>query len=354
MKIDYSYQSKAATQVLKNALNNKFLASVLAACPSSGKSTISHIIINQYVQMYPSAKIVVLTEGQNTLKIQYLEELKSPNVKINFTFGLFGSNSQVQVGLPQSINNLKWDNIDLLISDEAHNWYLAPTVQKIVSRLKPTNTILMTGSPTKYNAHNQNTTSRKFGMHYISAEDLKKQGVFSTADLDVVKVENKKDPIQTIKGVLIHANKEKINTDKIMVACPNIRYARVVSTYLNGIGRTVSLSTSEDVRSDLEISRFKNGETDTLVVVNKGILGFNDKNMTALFDLKSSSNVDTSYQLFARILRIHPNKVKKSYIRVSDNDYNNQVLMLHKMMALMKTEIFKGFTGKNLKMEIAA
>ena len=352
--IDYSYQSKAANQVLKNSLNSKFLASVLAACPSSGKTTISHLIINQYVQSNRSARIVVLTEGQNTLKIQYLEELKSPNVELNFTFGPFGSDAQVQVGLPQSIDKLNLKNIDLLIVDEAHNFYLAPTVQKIVKDLKPKHQILMTGSPTKYNAHNQDTFGRKFGMYYISAEELKKQGVFSTADLDVVRIENKKDPIQTIKGVLSHANKEKINTDKIMVACPNIRYARVVSTYLNGIGRTVSLSTSEDVRSDLEISRFKNGETDTLVVVNKGILGFNDKNMTALFDLKSSSNVDTSYQLFARILRIHPNNIKKSYIRVSDSDYNKQVIMLHKMMALMKTEIFKGFTGKNLTMEIAA
>ena len=33
-------------------------------------------IINNYITMYPNARILVLTEGQNTLKNQYINELK--------------------------------------------------------------------------------------------------------------------------------------------------------------------------------------------------------------------------------------------------------------------------------------
>jgi len=351
--VDYSYQKKAAKVVLKNTLDKKYLASVLAACPSSGKTTISHMIINDYLKKYPNARIAIFTEGQNTLKIQYLEELRNPNVDISFTFGGFKSDAQVRVGIPQSISHLKWNKIDLLIIDEAHNWFLAPTVQSIIGKLNPNHKILLTGSPTKYNLHNQHLSARKFGMYYISADDLQKQGVFSAANLDVYKVIDKKDPINTIKKAIECARKEKVDLSKIMVACPSIAYAKVVSKCLSNKGYKISLSTSEDIKSEDEIVKFKNNETNALIVVNKGILGFNDKNITALFDLKSSSNVDMSYQLFARILRKHPKSIKKNYIRISDKDHNKQVLMLHKMIALMDRNIFKEFNGKNLKMEFS-
>ena len=138
-----------------------------------------------------------------------------------------------------------------------------------------------------------------------------------------------------------------------MVACPSIAYAVEVTRALQMTGYTVALSTSKNDQDDAEIARFKSGEANALIVVGKGILGFNDPNITALFDFKSSDNLDSSYQLFARVLRKHPKSVVKSYYRVADKDYNKQVLTLHKMLGLMKEEIFTGFTGKNLKLNIS-
>ena len=351
MKTDYSYQPKAAEIVLKNLLSGKYFASVLAACPGAGKTTISQMVLNRYVAMSPTSKIVVLTEGQNTLKNQYINELEQAHIKINFSYGDFTSDAQVRVGLPQSIGQLK-GGFDLLVVDEAHNFYFAEMVQEIIKKYNPKHIMLMTGSPTKFNEHNK-FANVKYGIHYISAETLQKQGVFSAVNMDVVRVVNKQDAAATIQQALSFASAKGDDLSKIMVACPSIDYAVVVSTVLARLGYRVALSTSKNDQDDQEINNFKTGKANALIVVGKGILGFNDSNITALFDFKTSNNLDASYQLFARVLRKHPKSVVKSYYRVADKDFNKQVLTLHKILGLMKTEIFTGFTGKNLKLEIA-
>lgn len=351
-KIDFSYQIKAAKQVYADAKSGKFLASVLGACPSAGKTTISHHVINMAIADNSELKVVVLTEGQKTLKSQYISELENPNIPINFTFGDFESNAQVRVGIPQSIDQLDWKEIDMLIVDEAHNFFLAPMVQDIVKKLGPKMVILMTGSPTKYNLHNQTSINSKYAMYYISAEELQDYGVFSAVDMDVVRTTNKKNATIAIKDCLGAAYKNNDDLSKIMIACPTIAYAKEVARFMSSIGRKVSLSTSKNDGDDTEIQKFKNDETDVLIVVAKGILGFNDKKITVLFDMRSTGNIDASYQLFARVLRTHPDEIKKAYYRLADSDYNKQVLTLYKMTALMQRDIFVGYNGKNLKLEV--
>lgn len=349
-QIDFTYQEKAADEVLKNALNNNYIASVLAACPNSGKTTISHIIISKYLKLFPNAKIVVLTEGQNTLKNQYLNELDNPNVPINFTYSTLDSNAQVRVGIPQSIDKLTWDKIDLLIVDECHNYYLEKMDQKIISRFEVKHQIIMTGSPSKFNLHNKDNDT-KYGVYYISAEELQENGIFSAVNMNALKVVYKKNAKQTIKEILNYAIKNNEDLSKIMVACPSINYAKQVMDYLISIDRKVSLSTSKNDKDNEEIQRFRDGETDVLVIVDRGVLGFNDKNITFLADLKSSDNVDSSFQLFARVLRTHPKDIRKAYYRVTDKGINDQVFMLHKIASLMRKDIFCGYNGRNLKIE---
>jgi superfamily II DNA or RNA helicase len=346
VRTDYSYQGQAAKIVLTNALSGKYTASILGATPGSGKTTISQIILNSYTKMFPAARILVLTEGKNVLKNQYLDELNSSHVKINFTYGGFESNAQVRVGLPQSINRLEWDKVDLLLVDECHHFFMAPMVQSIVKKLNPTHKILMTGSPTQFNGN------RKYAIHYISAEELFDKGVFSGVQMDVVRTQNKNNAKAAINDALLMAKKNNDNASKIMVACPSIEYANQVAFYLDDKGYKVALSTSENDQDDVQIKNFKDGKANALVVVGKGILGFNDSNITLLVDMKSSDNLDSSYQIFARTLRRHPDNVTKAYYRVADTDFNKQVVILHKMLGLTKREIFKDFNGKNMTVEI--
>lgn len=352
MNTMYGYQVNAAKVAFKNLLSPRYIASVLAACPGAGKTTISHHVINKYIAQFPKAKIVVLTEGQKILKEQYLDELRAAHIPLNFTYGEFGSAAQVQVGIPQSILKLDWNEIDLLVVDEAHHFYFADLVQGIISTFKPKHTLLMTGSPTEFNLYNERH-DKKFGIHYIPADFLQKLGVFSKIVLDVVRVADKANPVEVTHSALQTARTNGDDLSKIMVACPTIEFAMKVAGVLTSFGYIPALSTSENDQDNEEIKKFKKGEANALIVVGKGILGFNDGNMTTMFDFKSSENLDGAYQLFARMLRRHPKQLTKAYYRVGDRkDYNKQVLTLHKITALMKGTIFAGFTGKNLKLEI--
>lgn len=346
MKANYSYQPKVAAKIIEMMFSRKYTATVLAACPGAGKTTISQMVINSYVAMKPTSSVVVLTEGQNTLKTQYLQELDNAHIKLNFSYGDFTTDAQVRVGLPQSIDQLK-GSFDLLIVDEAHRFYKAEMVQEIIKKYNPKHIFLMTGSPSDFNGKD------KYGIHYISAEELQEMGVFSAVNMDVLKVSDKKSGYVAMKMALESAIAKKDDLSKIMVACPTIAYALEVKKALMAAGYIVSLSTSQNDQDNDQINLFKLGHTNALIVVGKGILGFNDPNITALFDFKSSDNLDNSYQLFARVLRKHPKSVVKSYYRIADKDFNKQVLTLHKMLALMKKNIFANFTGKNLKLEIS-
>jgi hypothetical protein len=346
-----SYQIPAAYAVLKNALDNRYIASVLAACPSAGKTTISHIIINKYLKLFPGSNVVILTEAQNILKDQYIDELEHANIKLDFEYGIFGSKKQVQIGLPQSIYNIDFKKIDLLIVDEAHRWFLENTDQEIIKKYNPRHIIVMTGSPTVFNLHNSDPKNKPYGMYYISAQELQDLGVFNAVNLDIIEIENKKDVKGILDSCFEQAIKKGSDLSKIMIACPDIQYANKARECLKTKNRKISLSTSENDSDNLQIKDFKAGLTDTLIVINKGILGFNEKTLTCMFDLKSSSNIDSSYQLFARMLRVHPYKdVVKSYYRIAEKkQYNNGVYILHKMRSLMDKKTFREYTGDNLK-----
>jgi len=351
---DYSYQDKAASQIFKNILDKNNKAAVLAAAPGSGKTTISHIVISSYLKKFPNAKVLVLTHGQNLLKNQYIDSLDEPNVPINFTYGTFEQNRQVMIGLPHSIKKLPVDTIDLLVVDECHEYYLKPMVRSIVEKLKPNHQVLLTGSPSEFN--NLKNMGERYAMTYIAGNELIDNDVFSTVEMDVVPVEYRKNVTSSIQSMIEHAKNKNKNLDKIMVAVNTINQAKNVAYYLESIGRKVALSTSKNDRSNTMVKDFKLGKYDALVVVMRGILGFSDGNITGLFDLRCSESVDISNQLFARVLRKHPDNVQKFYYRCGDkktDDYNNQVLMLHKVKAMMRKDIFVNYDGSNMTVKVA-
>jgi superfamily II DNA or RNA helicase len=351
---DYSYQTHSAKTIFNNLLDESVDAVVLAATPGSGKTTISHICINKYLEEFPSAKILVLTHGQNLLKNQYIESLEDANVPIDFTFGLFSDDTQVRVGLPQAIHNMDWEEIDLLIVDECHEFYLRPMVQGIVKKLKPKHQILLTGSPSEFNRLKK--SGKNYFITYISAEDLFGNDVFSPVDLNVVPVKYRRNARKSISDMIIEAKVKGYDLSKIMVAVRNISEARNVADYLKSIGRKVALSTYKNDRNNVVVKMFKNNDYDTLVVVQRGILGFSDNYITGMFDLRCSESVDISNQLFARVLRKHPENIRKFYFRCGEKrsgDFNDQVIMLHKIKAMMKKKIFEQYDGTNMTVKVA-
>lgn len=350
---NYSFQITIADEILRNTLKQGIEAAVLAAAPGSGKTTISQLVIQKYLQQNRIARVLVLTHGQNLLKNQYLESLISPNFEIEFSFGIFSSSAQVRVGLPQSIKQLDWDYIDLLVVDECHEFYLKPMVQKIVKSLKPKHQVLLTGSPSKFNK--LKAQGKKYEITYIAGEQLFDYDIFSAVEMNVVPVEYRENSAQCILKMINFATSKNKDLSKIMVAVKNIEEARNVAYHLEKIGRKVALSTCKNDRDSLAVKDFKNNKYDTLVVVQRGILGFSDNYITGMFDLRCSEDVDISNQLFARVLRKHPDNIQKFYYRCGDkktSDFNDQVIMLHKIKAMMDRKIFKKYDGDNLTVSI--
>jgi len=346
---DYSYQIHSAKKVIEGVLKPSTEASVLAGTPGCGKTTISQIVISSYLEKFPKANILVLTHGQNLLKNQYLENLRNPNVKIDFSFGELGSNAQVQVGLPHSIKKYPHDSIDLLIVDECHEFYLKKMVQNIILNKKPKHQVLLTGSPAEFNRLKK--LGRKFEITYISGEELVRNDIFSSVDLDVISVKYKKNARESIIEMLKHAKRKGQNTDKIMIAVNRISEAQNVAYHMKSIGRKVALSTHKDDINNRVVEAFKRGEYDTLVVVQRGILGFSDNNITGIFDLRCSTSVDISNQIFARVLRKHPQNIRKFYYRCGDSktkDFEKQEIMLYKIKAMMRKDIFQKYDGTNM------
>ena len=344
----YRYQQEAKSALLDSFLKGGYSKSVLAAAPSAGKTTISHMVIEDYLNVFPNAQIVVLTHAQNILKDQYIESLKDPNVEISFEFGEFGSGKPVQIGIPQSINKLNLFTVDLLVVDECHEFYLQPMVQEIIKSLKPTHQLLLTGSPSQFNQKND------FFVYYISGIQLMKCGVFSGVDMDVVRVGHRNNTQKTLHQMISHAQNMGKNLSKIMIAVRDINEAKNAASYLESIGYRVAVSTSKNDRDNEAILDYRNNTKNALVVVRKAILGFSDNYITGLFDLRCSSDVEVSNQLFSRVLRQHPDDIFKFYYRCANpQKYNTEVIMLHKIKAFMRDDIFKHYDGANLEVKVA-
>jgi hypothetical protein len=225
-------------------------------------------------------------------------------------------------------------------------------VQNIIKKLKPKHQLLMTGSPSEFNRLKKE--GKKYEFTYISGDELVDNDVFSAVTMEVVKVDSKKEVEKVISKMYSQAKKSGYDLTKLMVACKRISEANIIADYLRSIGRNVAVSNCKNDRKSTMVKDFKNGEYDTLIVIQRGILGFSDNDVTGLFDMRCSPDVDISNQLFARVLRKHPNNVHKFYFRcgAKKKDFNNQVIMLHKVKAMMRTDMLKNYDGTNMTVRI--
>src|ERR1035437_9651713 len=144
-----NYQGKVLDDI-KQSISKQDIT-ILAACPSAGKTTMSIFTIEDYLNQHPTHKILTLCHGTVLLRTQFCEVLDE--VKPNFTSNLvekfsdYNSNKQVNVCLPQTLTGHTLPHIDLLVVDEAHQFYFADMVQNIIKMITPSKQLLLTGTP---------------------------------------------------------------------------------------------------------------------------------------------------------------------------------------------------------------
>lgn len=342
-----SYQTKAAIETLDQVLTGKYIAGVIGATPGAGKTTISFIFINEFVQKFPNSRILVLTHNTLVLKNQYLSDLSNSHVQLNFTFGDFQTDAQVRVGIPASIKTLDWGRIDLLIVDEAHEFWAEKMVNSIYKELNPSYVVLLTGSPSAFTMHNKAVDQKykghkKYYIYYISGSDLAQNDVFSSVSLDSVQATG--TTAENLVEVFNRVKTQGYDTSKIMIACSDIEQAGIVAYTMKERGRKVALSTSNNDKDSNEFKAFISGQKDVLIVVRRGVLGFSDVNLTLLIDMKCSQDLNVRFQLFSRVLRKSPKGTCKAYLTVpSNNKMNGEIEMLEKLIEMMDRDLFVGY-----------
>jgi superfamily II DNA or RNA helicase/post-segregation antitoxin (ccd killing protein) len=334
---------------------------VLAMCPSSGKTeTIIHYLNEQY-NLNPNLKVLILPHSTNVLLDNFYQRLESRNVDFTYSSDV-NDDVNVHVVLPQNHNKIV-GHYDLIIIDEAHENYLAKTIQGIIKKTQAGKEILLTGTPSKFIGNND------FKLHFVALSDLCElytpklridiiesdydwNGNYNTSKeiKSSYKFSKESTEISLKKtfDFLLKRN-DSDSVEKTLIVCRNIAQSNYVKEYLTSIGFSSEISNSDNDKDSENVAKFKNNLIDILIVVNRARLGYDDADLINLIDISGTLNPNIIYQMFARLLR-GTQDMKKYYIRLTsknDDVYNSEIATSVALM-LTHTNYIKVFNGKNV------
>jgi superfamily II DNA or RNA helicase len=389
--LEVDYQTRAISECI-TSLTTQDLPVVLGATPSAGKTLMSIFIANQFINN--GAKVLVLTHGTTIIRNNYADSLDKYNVSDNFKYQVLkaGDNldttADMVIGLPQSIN--KKDNLqfDFIIVDEAHERYFKNELQSIIEKVKPKYQLLLTGTPSKFIA-----STIDYPIHIVSMQEAFQQGRinnmivevcgssydirnddFNTSDDLSTRGDKKltKEATEATLDNLLNELKKKLtgifdgkfnstmqnvfgwnialkSMKKTMIAANNVSQANHINDYFNSKGIKSLISTHEDDLDSNMIDLFKNNEEYTvLVVVRRGVLGFDMPELVNVIDMTASRNIDRIYQLLSRVARKNDAIDNKYFIKMAvPNTEGIYELIMTAVLCLMSDEYISKFDGRN-------
>ena len=386
------YQDRALSNL--HELFSTHDAAVLAACPGAGKTYMALRLAAEILAQ--GGVVLVLAHGTLVIKEQWIG-------KVREYFGIEPDGALpdgLMIALPQAKREIRKElknrKVDLLIVDESHEFYHGEKlVQNIIKVLKPRHELLLTGTPARFVADGRFPIEVVSGCEvYREGEDTGKpnltdlhfglvtSGYLTDGQTDYNEDGDLKDTYQTTREAtsvtldaflkeaitrlktnssgtlgnlksLTRANKflKVFNTlDKTMIATRSIAQAQDVAAILSGMGVTVVLSDSESDPDNLKIEEFKQDATArVLVVVQRGILGFDYPELCNVVNLTCSRNINRIYQLYARVLRVHPDGREKIYFHVtSSSQAALDSYYLQAALCLNARDFVTRFNGRNL------
>ena len=334
---------------------------ILAMCPSSGKTeTIIHYL-NEQFNLNPNLKVLILPHSTNVLLDNFYQRLELRNVDFTYSANI-NDDVNVHIILPQNHNRIV-GHYDLIIIDEAHENYLAKTIQGIIKKTQASKEILLTGTPSKFIGKND------FKIHFVALSDLCElytpklridiiesdydwNGNYNTSKEIKSSYKFSKESTEislkkTFDFLLKRNNSDSV--EKTLIVCRNIAQSNYVKNYLTSIGFSSEISNSDNDKDSENVSKFKNNLIDILIVVNRARLGYDDADLINLIDISGTLNPNIIYQMFARLLR-GTQDMKKYYIRLSskNDDVYNSELATSVALMLTHTNYIKVFNGKNV------
>ena len=372
------YQSEVLAKI--KASMSKQEITILAACPSAGKTIMSIYTIEDYLNEHPNHRVLVLTHGTTILRTQFCEVLDE--TQPSFTYNLvekftdYNSSKQVNVCLPQTLTGHTLSHIDLLVVDEAHQFYFADMVRDIIRIVKPSKQLLLTGTPSIFIQKNFPITAVPLMTIYDEGmiADVRVEIATSSYNFDIIRdynedrelkseieileIETRKTLDELLAKIVVKLNDNKnIRTwsqtltqlKKTMFACRTQKQAMQIKEYFDNCGIKSALSISDTDCNSSEIQRFKTQDDCLiLIVVGRGILGFNYTRLVNIVDMSTSQNIDRIYQLFCRVVRKHPDGLNKLFFKIAPRDKSDYYkYIMSGVLALTSEEFFTKYNGKN-------
>lgn len=387
MKELRDYQIDVLDQ-LQHAFAQRIKEVCVAMCPSSGKTftTLS------FIKQNPDKKFLILTHGQNILKNQWELEIKN-------VFGT-ASPDNVVYGLPQGLSKNISKKVDFVIIDEAHEFRFAQDgmVDKIIKDARPAHIISLTGTPSKFILRGIKTicvdASSLIQKGYVSDlylglfstnVDLKQEDYSSKEEFKEVNARgaNKLESgtVYGLERLLVEINKRLASSvltkgspnaykglswapalgrlKKTMIACKSIKQAKIVEDFFKKQNiKTISSNYLNDKNTENirkfqdrdEHGNYKDYGYKILIVVNRGVLGFDMPDLVNVVDMTGSHTIDVIYQLFARVMRKSPTVRDKYFFKLtSDKEMTLTRFFMNAAINLMKHDFITKYNGKNLK-----
>jgi superfamily II DNA or RNA helicase len=331
---------------------------VLAAGTSAGKTLTSLIQLEIFYSIPENVKKItlIISSSKTVLRENFAIALEQFNP--SFSYYVVTNKKELQeaikdgyqviVVLPQTLNN----NYKLLpkvtnfILDEAHQWYFKPTIQKIIKHCKPTRQLLLTGTPSRFNAK-----ADDFEFYYVPVMDLYENDLVSNIKIEVVsssydfkqtdylsaygnlKADKTNSPTKSkeafkmvcdemilkLRGRLGNkylanlrgANKISAlfnDLKKTIIFCHSLKQANAFYKELSsmkGLNDMVLLSHSENDRDSEYFEMFRtDSQYKVLVAVDRGKLGYNVPDLFNVVDFSMTQSLDMILQMMRRILRL--------------------------------------------------
>ncbi len=355
------------TGAILRALQSRKKRVVLAACPGAGKTWMSICIADYNIKANPTMRILVLTHGTSTLRSQYAEDLLEANP--DFTFqnleaGGKMSDAQVVITLPQTIINLKTlPHFDLLIVDEAHQFYFASMVKRIEKRINPSHVLLLTGSPYKF------VNNEDYDIIPVTLGSLLRGGYVQDVIIELTKTDYNynernyfRDELRGLKTTQIQTNStldyalEDLhvkfggwkNAGKTLIACRTQAQALQAAKYFKKKKIGHIISTSDTDIDSTEIKKFKSHpDLLILIVVNRGILGYNFPAMKNVVDISGTKNLNKLFQMVCRLVRKN-GSIKKFIKVVPESMKEHFKLIMTCVLCLSEEEWYLNYNGSNV------
>ena len=362
---------------------------VLAVSPGGGKTLMSIAALDKYCKEKPTHRVLVLTHAQTILRSQFALEVLHANPDFTFSTVVTKKNddlpfpqirsseilscpSQVILALPHGLHKKQLPHFDLIVVDEAHQYYFAMMDQRIIKKTKPVNQLLLTGTPSPF-------ILRKFNIIAVSLQDLYKDGrvvnpiielASSTYDFTqrdynndkelksgiIIKQEDTVDTLNLLLQQISKRTNSKLNwldslkaSSKTMIVCRSQPQAKQVKDFFETQKVNVALSISDTDSKSFEINRFMSDiDCLVLIVVGRGILGFNYTELANVIDMTCSQNIDRILQLLCRVVRKPKKDRQKLFFKIVPMDMEDHFIdVMRAVSCLTIHEYYVKYNGRS-------